>query len=191
MIIRLRMPLLLSVRQQPEAEPSVPDPVLSAMGATSPLGVFGSGGSSGTGIPFAATEINPGGLSPAPNPNCSMRPSNSPAMSASGTTGVTTGAASTFDGDGLAASSLLSLQCSVREAWHNSGRRQRVCQRRSKASRATKDPRHLPVTNTCSRFLRSRMTGQLGGEPCEGALPLRAKGEHLNSTCWSTPLRTS
>ena len=29
------------------------------------------------------------------------------------------------------------------------------------------------------------------GEPCEGALPLRAKGELLNSTCWSTPLRTS
>ena len=34
-------------------------------------------------------------------------------------------------------------------------------------------------------------TGQLGGEPCEGALPLRAKGELLNLTCWSTPLRTS
>ena len=73
---------------------------LSAMGATSPLGVFGSGGSSGTGIPFAATEINPGGLSPAPNPNCSPRASNSAGngMSASGTT---TGAASSFDGGGL------------------------------------------------------------------------------------------
>jgi hypothetical protein len=77
----------------------------SAMGATSPLGMLGSGGSSGTGIPFGATEINPGGLSPAPNPNCGIRASSSGgyAMSASGTTGTITGAASIFDGGGIAA----------------------------------------------------------------------------------------
>jgi len=62
----------------------------SAMGATSPLGMLGSGGSSGTGIPFGATEINPGGLSSAPNPNCGIRASGSGgyAISASGTTGT-------------------------------------------------------------------------------------------------------
>ena len=44
------------------------------LGATSPLGMLGSstsgGSNSPTGIPLGATEIDPGGLSPAPVSNC-------------------------------------------------------------------------------------------------------------------------
>jgi len=60
-------------------------PSTSGMGTTSPLGVPGTSGASGTGIPLGATEIDPGGLSPMPGSNCS------PAAGSSGT----------FDGGGL------------------------------------------------------------------------------------------
>ena len=61
------------------------------MGGSSPLGIPGSTGSyAGTGIPLGATEINPGGLSPAPSANCSSTNSGS---SVSDTN-------STFDGGG-------------------------------------------------------------------------------------------
>src|SRR5262245_28767890 len=76
------------------------------MGATSPLGVLGSSASSGsnsaTGIPLGATEIDPGGLSPAPMSNCNTSGSSNSAMS-SGMTGSSgsgiTG--SIFDGGGF------------------------------------------------------------------------------------------
>src|SRR4051794_32071496 len=71
-----------------------------AIGATSPFGMLGASGSSGssvTGIPLGATEIDPGGLSPA-SPACS--PAGSSLLGGSGMTSA--GAGSTFDGGGLA-----------------------------------------------------------------------------------------
>jgi hypothetical protein len=70
-----------------------------AMGATSPLGTLGPSGSSATGIPLGATEIDPGGVSPTVIVNCNSGLSG---MNASGT-GMTVGATSTFDGGGLTA----------------------------------------------------------------------------------------
>ena len=64
-----------------------------AIGPTSPLGTLGSStatASNGTGIPLGATEIDPGGLSPAVSPNCSM----------SGSGASMSGTKSTFDGGG-------------------------------------------------------------------------------------------
>src|SRR5947208_11244996 len=84
-----------------------------AMGATSPLGTLGSSGSSGTGIPLGATEIDPGGVSSTATVNCNasgygsglsgMNASGTTGANASGTTGMTIGATSTFDGGGLTA----------------------------------------------------------------------------------------
>ena len=66
------------------------------MGATSPLGILGpsmsTGSNSGTGIPLGATEIDPGGLSPAPVSNCSMTGSGMTSMPIT---------SSSFDGGGL------------------------------------------------------------------------------------------
>jgi hypothetical protein len=82
------------------------------MGATSPLGVPGSSAPSGsnspTGIPLGATEIDPGGLSPAPLSNCnasgfaanSGMSSGMTGSSASGL-GSTPTMGSTFDGGGF------------------------------------------------------------------------------------------
>ncbi|MCK1439749.1 hypothetical protein [Bradyrhizobium sp. 15] len=68
------------------------------LGATSPLGTLGSNGSSGTGgisttVPLAATEVAPGGLSPAPASTCNS----TGASTAMGNRGST----STFDGGGM------------------------------------------------------------------------------------------
>lgn len=81
------------------------------IGATSPLGVPGSsvpsGSNSPTGIPLGATEIDPGGLSPAPLSNCNASVSANSGMS-SGMTGSsasgmgsTPSMGSTFDGGGF------------------------------------------------------------------------------------------
>jgi hypothetical protein len=56
----------------------------SAMGTTSPLGTLDTSGTSGTGLPLGATEIDPGGLGTLANSTCN----------ASGSTG------SIFDGGG-------------------------------------------------------------------------------------------
>src|ERR1700758_3022657 len=88
------------------------------MGATSPLGVPGSSAPSGsnspTGIPLGATEIDPGGLSPAPLSNCSASGFTANSGMSSGTTGLngsgigsasglgtTSTTGSTFDGGGF------------------------------------------------------------------------------------------
>jgi hypothetical protein len=82
------------------------------MGATSPLGVPGSSASSGsnspTGIPLGATEIDPGGLSPAPLSNCNASGFTANSGMSSGTTGLngsgmgsTSTMGSTFDGGGF------------------------------------------------------------------------------------------
>ena len=81
------------------------------IGATSPLGMIGSsalsGSNSASGIPLGATEIDPGGLSPAPLSNCSTGGSANSGMSsgmagssASGM-GSMPGTGSTFDGGGF------------------------------------------------------------------------------------------
>jgi len=85
---------------------------IPGMGATSPLGVPGSSASSGsnspTGIPLCATEIDPGGLSPAPLSNCSTSGFTANSGMSSGMTGLsgsgmasTPGMGSTFDGGGF------------------------------------------------------------------------------------------
>src|ERR1700739_4850662 len=88
------------------------------MGATSPLGVPGSSAPSGsnspTGIPLGATEIDPGGLSPAPLSNCNasgftansgMSPgmigSSASGMGSTSGVGTTSTMGSTFDGGGF------------------------------------------------------------------------------------------
>src|SRR5215216_4783901 len=81
---------------------------MPAIGATSPLGVPGStSAGSPTGIPLGATELDPGGLSPAPigstatGSNCVGTGSSFPGMAAPGGTGSgTAGMSSTFDGGG-------------------------------------------------------------------------------------------
>jgi hypothetical protein len=69
-----------------------------AMGATSPLGVPGATSAVGAvGIPMGATELAPGGLSPAPlDPTASTDPCFS-----AGVSSATTGSSSTFDGAGM------------------------------------------------------------------------------------------
>jgi hypothetical protein len=69
-----------------------------AMGATSPLGILGATSSVGpVGIPMGATELAPGGLSPAPlDPTASTDPCFS-----AGVSSTTTGSTSTFDGSGM------------------------------------------------------------------------------------------
>jgi hypothetical protein len=69
---------------------------------TSPLGMLGSSASNGsnstTGIPLGATEIDPGGLSPAPVATCNS--SGSTGLSGSGMA-ATPAAGSVFDGGGF------------------------------------------------------------------------------------------
>jgi hypothetical protein len=93
--------------------------------ATSPLGMPGSMGSSGTGIPLGATEINPGGLSPVQgstcNPNVSpLGMSGGMSSLTNGTTG-TTGATTTFDGGGVAAAGSATSACVLSPAPAMSG----------------------------------------------------------------------
>jgi hypothetical protein len=71
-----------------------------AVRLTSPLGIPGSNGSGGTGIPLGATEIDPGGLSQSVTPNCDAGGTYM-GTSGTGASGMT-GAASDFDGGGLA-----------------------------------------------------------------------------------------
>src|SRR4029077_6319373 len=89
--------------QSPMTTPGMP--------ATSPLGMVGSSISSGsnniTGIPLGATEVDPGGLSPAAGAICNASGSSSSGMS-SGMTSASgsamasmSGASSTFDGGGF------------------------------------------------------------------------------------------
>lgn len=84
----------------------------SGLGPTSPLGVPGSSASSGsnspTGIPLGATEIDPGGLSPAPLSNFSTSGFTANSGMSSGMTGLngsgigsTSTMGSTFDGGGF------------------------------------------------------------------------------------------
>jgi hypothetical protein len=76
-------------------------------GVTSPLGMLGldisSRVNSGTGIQLGATEINPGGLSPAPVSNCNTSGSSYSGMTGSSGSGIasTSVAGSVFDGGGL------------------------------------------------------------------------------------------
>src|SRR5690242_10609365 len=74
-----------------------------AIGPTSPLGSLASSGSMGTGLPLGATEVDPGGLSPATGTNCSA---SGGASGLSGTSGA--GTTSTFDGGGLSGPSTIS-----------------------------------------------------------------------------------
>ena len=78
---------------------------------TSPLGILGSSASGGsnstTGIPLGATEIDPGGLSPAPIANCNTSGSAAYSGMSSGMSGlsgsgmVSTPVGSAFDGGGF------------------------------------------------------------------------------------------
>ena len=78
---------------------------MPGIGATSPLGVLGST-ASGTGIPLGATEIDPGGLSPAPSNTmnsasvCTTLATTGGSSSAMGS-GMSEGSGSSFDGGGL------------------------------------------------------------------------------------------
>jgi hypothetical protein len=69
----------------------------SAMPGTSQLGIPGASAAAlgGTGLPLAATEVNPGGLSPAPTSTCS------------------TGTDGTFDGGGLSSTGCISSSSTV------------------------------------------------------------------------------
>lgn len=80
------------------------------MGATSPLGMLGSSAAGGTGVPLGATEIDPGGLSPATAcvPTDPSVLSIDPTTSASGTN-----SGSTFDGGGLAGTSATTSSCTA------------------------------------------------------------------------------
>jgi len=74
------------------------------MGATSPLGIPGSSGATGTGIPLGATEIDPGGISPVPSNTMNSASACTPSNTTGGSsmTGSSTGGAnSSFDGGGL------------------------------------------------------------------------------------------
>ena len=86
-----------AARAQNSPNGSVMNP---AVGITSPLGIPGSNGSGGTGIPLGATEIDPGGLSQSTAANCDAGGSYM-GTSGTGASGMT-GAVSTFDGGGLA-----------------------------------------------------------------------------------------
>jgi hypothetical protein len=75
-----------------------------AMGATSPLGVLGTNGTSGTtvsAIPLGSTEIDPGGLSPAPTLACGASGSIGSQSSGTNNTTSTSAAGTIFDGGGL------------------------------------------------------------------------------------------
>src|SRR5437763_6460744 len=76
----------------------------SGLGATSPLGMLGSSGAtgSGTGIPLGATEIDPGGLSPVSS-SC-----NSGMTSMSGTSSIFDGGGSNSTGSASSTSSCTS-----------------------------------------------------------------------------------
>src|SRR3981081_1678810 len=79
---------------------------LSAMGMTSPLGTLGTSGASGTsgtGTPLAATEIDPGGLSPLATPTCNASGSSNSQIPGTSSITSTTSAGSIFDGGGLSA----------------------------------------------------------------------------------------
>jgi hypothetical protein len=77
--------------------------------ATSPLGILGASasGNSTTGIPLGATEIDVGGLSPAPISNCNTSGSTAYSGMSSGVTGLNesgmapTTVGSAFDGGGF------------------------------------------------------------------------------------------
>ena len=94
------------------------------VGATSPLGILGSSSSSGTGgtgVPLGATEIDPGGLSPAagcsPTGTSMFGTSTTSVMSAttSGPSAMASAAStnpgSTFDGGGLAGTGSATSSC--------------------------------------------------------------------------------
>src|SRR5919198_386954 len=70
------------------------------IGATSPLGIPGSSGATGTGIPMGATEIDPGGLGVVPGAtNSTSGCISTGTLPGSGTTTTsTTSTSSTFDG---------------------------------------------------------------------------------------------
>ena len=82
-----------------------------AMGATSPLGIVGAGSSGASapsitiGIPLGATELDPGGLSPAISPDCGT--------SAASASVNSSGVSSAFDGGGVAGSAGVSSTCTV------------------------------------------------------------------------------
>ena len=89
-------------------------PAAPAMGVVSPLGIpgasgatgsFGIGGSTGmsgssAGIGLGATEIDPGGVSPAVSPTCNSGAS-SYGMTGSSSYGMASSSSSSFDGGGL------------------------------------------------------------------------------------------
>jgi hypothetical protein len=90
-------------------------PALSGMGATSPLGIPGSSAANGTGVPLGATEIDPGGLSPATScvpsdPSILGNTSTTSGISGTSSTASTT-SGSTFDGGGVANAGSLASNC--------------------------------------------------------------------------------
>lgn len=103
-----------------QAQSMMTSPGMTSPGiaATSPLGVPGSsvpsGSNSPTGIPLGATEIDPGGLSPAPLSNCIASGSAAYSGMSSGLTGSpasglgsTSTMGSTFDGGGFGSTNLV------------------------------------------------------------------------------------
>jgi hypothetical protein len=88
---------------------------LPGMGVTSPLGILGSSAATGTGVPLGATEIDPGGLSPATScvpTDPSILGSTSTTSGISGTSSATsTTSGSAFDGGGVANTGSLASSC--------------------------------------------------------------------------------
>jgi hypothetical protein len=90
----------------------------SGLGPTSPLGIPGSsaanGSNSGTGISLGATEIDPGGLSPAPVSNCDTNGLSGTSSAIAGSSGSGMSSmpvtSSVFDGGGFA--STMASACS-------------------------------------------------------------------------------
>src|SRR5271166_211789 len=136
----------------------------AGMGATSPLGVLGSSVSSGsnsaTGIPLGATEIDPGGLSPAPVSNCNASGSTFSGMSSGMTGSSGSGMASTsvtgsiFDGGGFG--STMTSACASTNASPNSA-----------TSSGTASP--LSSTTTNSNFTLNGGTIPLGSIEIDSA----------------------
>jgi len=142
-----------------------------AIGPTSPLGSLGSLGSSGsmgTGLPLGATEVDPGGLSPATGTNCSASGGGS---GLAGTSGA--GTTSTFDGGGLSGSSTISASGCTSSQVLSSGGTASPLSNPSGSSSLTLGGGAIPLgaTEMDSGGVSPMITvpGPNGGTPCLGS----------------------
>jgi hypothetical protein len=170
-----------AVRAQNLPNGSVMSP---AVGITSPLGIPGSNGSGGTGIPLGATEIDPGGLSQSTAANCDAGGSY---MGTSGTVGLglsgggdsamsgasASGAASAFDGGGLAGVGSTISPCSPSASVSSMGAASPLSTpTASSAFRLNGGAVPLGATEIGSAGISPMISSQ--AMPCTGALSLTA-----------------